>query len=727
LAIPERWLRAAVPALYLAVAVIGAYPFSLRPTRVLPDSADGVVFAWGVSWISHQLGHDPTRLLQANVFHPDTQALLYAEPLVAQGLLAWPVWALSGNDVLTYNLLLVATLAMSGWTMFLLAREVTGHSGAAFLAGLVFSFTTANYDSAARIQIVSSQWTPLALLFLVRALRNGRLRDGLGFGVAFALQGLACKYYELFFATLLALSLPFFWMLLASRKGGKRAVWPLAAGAALAAALLLPIDLAQQRHLQRIDSVRVASQPATMASFGQALSGNWIYGGLAGLPRIRYDDRYFPGALTLVLGAAGLWRCVPGAGRRKALSTPEEQRRLVLPFLVLGGSALVLAFGDTLPGGLPGPYRLLDAYVPGYPQTRVPSRFLMFARLTLALLVAVAVAGLARGSAWFRRWMTAALAVLLLLEHLSVPLPAWPVSSGSRMPKVYQWLATLGDDGGPILEFPPHPPRLRRFESFWQHFSTRHWRSLINGFASYYPPHYEFVYNELLELPSERSLAVLDALGARYVVLHPRLPRDPEGERALRRFERRWPEFSDRLALARTFDDGGVAYPEPVGVGGERVYRVIPRGPAADAAPCAATGEALPRAGWRCEGSEPGCERALDGDPRTAFRTPQEAGSFFRVLFPRPLTVSALALVSGRSSSSYPLAPEVRALVAGEWRALPHRSPAAAFLGRLLHCPETASQDLLFEAVTAEALEVRLGPPPNRFRPWLLPELEAYP
>ncbi len=720
----ERRRRVAVPVLYLALAVIGAYPLSLHPTRVLPDSADGVVFAWGVSWIAHQIGQDPGRLLRANVFHPDPLALAYSEPLVAEGLLAWPLWALSGNDALTYNLLFVITLALGGWTMFLLAREVTGQGGAAFLAGLVFSFTTANYDSAARIQIVSSQWTPLALFFLVRALRHGRLRDGLGFGLAFALQGLACKYYELFFATLLTVSVPFFWW---AAPRPRRAAWvSLAGGVALAAALLLPFDLAQQRHLGRIDAVREASQPARAASLRQALAGNWIYGRAAGLSATRYDDRYFPGLLPLPLAAGGLLLSVPRVRRRLGLSSADGQR-LALPFLVFGAAALVLALGETLPGGVPGPFRLLDEYVPGYAQTRVPSRFLMFARLALALFVAVAMAALVTRLRRAGRWVVAGLAVLLPLEHLSAPLSTWPVSSGPRVPQVYEWLATLGREGGPILEFPPHPPRLRRWESFWQHFATRHWLPLINGFASYYPPHYEFVYNELLELPSQRSLAVLDALGADYVVLHPRLPRDPEGERAVRRFERRLPGFLDRLTLVRAFGDGAVAYPEPVGVGGERVYRVNHRRRPVTAGACAVPGKPWPREGWECEGDRPGCERALDGDPRTAFRAPQVRGPFVRVWFPRPLPARRIALVSGRSASSYARAPELRALVGSEWRRLPHRAPAVAFLGQMLHCPERAAQELLFEPVVADALEVRLGPQPNRFRPWLLPELEVYP
>ncbi|HEY7413009.1 MAG TPA: glycosyltransferase family 39 protein [Vicinamibacteria bacterium] len=718
----ERRRAAAVFAGYVALAVASSVPLSTRPTQVLPDNADGVVFAWAIAWACHALGTDPLHLFRANVFHPDPAALAYGEPMIGQALLAWPVWALTGNDVLTFNLLYVLTLALAGWTMFLLAREVTGHEGAAALAGLVFAFTTANYDSAARIQIVSSQWTPLALYFLVRLARRGRLRDGAGLGLAFALQGLSCKYYQLFFATLLLATLPFFLRAL-PRPRLLHVPWrPLLVAGALAGTVLLPFDLAQQRHLARIESARGVSHPATAASYAQGMTGNWLYGERLGLVPTRYDDRYFPGFLPPVLALAGLLVAAPPLARRLRRTAPGASHGLLGAFLAFGLLAVLLSFGEASPL-----FRALNALVPGYAQTRVPSRFIMFARLSLALFAAVGVAALLRGARPLpRRLALVLLAVLLPLEHLSTPLPAWPVSSGARVPEVYRWLAARGPEGGPVLEFPPHPPRLRRWESFWHHFSTVHWLPLVNGFSSYYPVHYEFAYNELLELPSERSLAVLQGLGVRYLVVHGKPPATEEGDRALRRFERRAGEFADRLVLVKEFGDAGVRYPDPVGVlGGERVYRVEGArlvGPDS----CAPDPPPHPRGGWRCEGD--GCAQALDGDPRTSFETRQDEGRFVRVLFPHPLLVGRVSLRSGLRSQFYALAPEVRLLVDGRWTPAGHRFQALEFLGELLHCGERASQDLvLTQPTTAQGLEVRLGAQPNRFRAWALPELDVYP
>jgi hypothetical protein len=110
--------------------------------------------------------------------------------MLAVGALAVPAYALTGSSVTTYNATLILTLALSALTMFLLGRELSGSAWAGVIAGASFASTTANYDSLARIQIVSSQWTPLTLFFLVRTLRSRRWRDGVGCGLAFALQWL---------------------------------------------------------------------------------------------------------------------------------------------------------------------------------------------------------------------------------------------------------------------------------------------------------------------------------------------------------------------------------------------------------------------------------------------------------------------------------------------------------------------------------------------------------
>ena len=228
---------ATVLAIYILLAVITSHPLATTPSEVLPSSNNSLWCAWMTSWVAQALPAMPSALFAANIFHPDRAALFYSEPMIGVGFLAWPIWMVTGDVAATYNLTFVLTLVLSALSMFLLMREVLGSLVAATVAGVVFAFTTANYDSAARIQIVSGQWTPLLLFFLIRLWRQGRTRDALGMSVAAVMQGLSCHYYTLYLATLLVFLAPTLLLVRGDRElWGKR--WR---GVALALVVALPL------------------------------------------------------------------------------------------------------------------------------------------------------------------------------------------------------------------------------------------------------------------------------------------------------------------------------------------------------------------------------------------------------------------------------------------------------------------------------------------------------
>jgi hypothetical protein len=241
--------------------------------------------------------------------------------------------------------------------------------------------------------------------------------------------------------------------------------------------------------------------------------------------------------------------------------------------------------------------------------------------------------------------------------------------------------------------------------------------------------HYEFGYQELLELPSPRALTILDALGVRYVVFHPKATWFPEGERAVRRFEQEVGAHAARLELVKSFDDLAVDYPDPVGsLGGERVYRVHSAAPPAGDSACAVAEPVLRRDGWGCESSEESpCRLALDGRSDTVFSAVQEPGRYLRLVFPRPLEIGGVSLVTGRRSQEYARAPELWGLGADGWARLPHRFDAREYLAEMLHCPARASMDLRFESTRVSALEIRVAPRRVASGRWLVPELHVHP
>lgn len=724
-------------ALFTAVAVASLAPLSTRPMGRLPDNADALSCAWAVAFVCHQAWNDPWHLTRANMFHPDPAALFYQDPMIGPALLAAPALLLGASATLAYNLLLVATLVLVACGAYLLVLELVPSRAAAIVGGLAFAFTTANYDSLARIQILSSQWTPFTLVFVLRLLRHGRLRDGLLAGACFALQGLSSNYYALFFATLLVGACPWLWALVPRPRRAHVPWRGLLAGLALAGTLLVPLAWAQQAHLSRLHGVRVLRPGALPgSSWQQTLPSNWLYGRVLGLDNVAYDDRYFPGCLPPMLALLGLVVLSARWRTRFCPATTAEAGHALRFLLVFGLLAFLLGCGRTLPlpwgGEWPGPYAWLHAHVPGYAATRVPSRFVMFARLALCVSAALGVAVLLARlrSGWPRRLAWALLVVLLPLEHWATPLRTWELPEGRTLPAAYGWLRGLPSNTV-ILEYPPAPPRGRRSEALWLLLSTHHWQRLVNGYSSFQPAQHALVLDQALgRLPTRGSIAVLRRLGVEYLVLHPDWSRNfPESEQALQRFEQEARRFPADLQFVTSFDDAGI-YDGPLGrLGGERVWRLLPGAlPPLPARLTPAT--RLAAADWTCSSkpADGGCERAIDGSLATAFSTArgQRDGDFVRLDFPGVRRVTGVALRVGGWPSSYPRQPDVLGLRDGRWQRLAGRYDAAAFLDGLLARYPGAGLELTFEPAEVSALQIRLGPPPENAERWMQAEIEVH-
>jgi hypothetical protein len=151
----------------------------------------------------------------ANIFHPNPLALALSEHLFGQTLQVLPVYWLTGNIILCYNLLFISTFALSAFGTYLLVRDLTGDRRAAFIAGLVYGFLPYRIAAVPHLQVMSSQWMPFALYGINRFISLPR-RSAPGFDRAKAaalaigtgalvMQNWSCGYYLLYFAPFLPL------------------------------------------------------------------------------------------------------------------------------------------------------------------------------------------------------------------------------------------------------------------------------------------------------------------------------------------------------------------------------------------------------------------------------------------------------------------------------------------------------------------------------------------
>ena len=195
-------------ALYLAVALVFTWPLAPGLARDIPwDLGDSLLNAWILAWDAERilrfLSGDAGAIRNfwnANIFYPEPLTLAYSEHLFAQAVQILPVYALTGNIILSYNLLFLSTFVLSGLGMFLFVREATGSPLAGFAAGLIYAFAPYRVPQFSHLQVISSQWMPFVLYGLRRYFVTRRTIPLAGAGAALVAQNLSNGYFLLFFA-----------------------------------------------------------------------------------------------------------------------------------------------------------------------------------------------------------------------------------------------------------------------------------------------------------------------------------------------------------------------------------------------------------------------------------------------------------------------------------------------------------------------------------------------
>jgi len=234
---------------YTALAVVFTWPLVLGLGRDVPgDLGDSLLNMWILAWGAEQI----PRLLtgatswaaywNGNIFHPDPYSLALSEHMFAQAVQVTPVYALTGNVILCYNLVFLSTFVVAAVGAYLLTRDLTGDWRAAVIAGLVFGFLPYRISQVPHVQVMSSQWMPLALWGVHRFVAHRSIPGLAGGTMALVLQNWSCGYYVLYFAPFVPLfAVLELWR--AGRLGDARAWAGLGAAGVVTAACTVPFLL----------------------------------------------------------------------------------------------------------------------------------------------------------------------------------------------------------------------------------------------------------------------------------------------------------------------------------------------------------------------------------------------------------------------------------------------------------------------------------------------------
>ena len=237
-------LHGGVLAFFTILSIVATWPLLTHLWWASFDYGDTLTSAYWMAWQAHALITDPPHLLDTNTLYPFTGTLAYDELDFAPALLAAPIFWLTNNAMLAYNVVTLATFVLAGYGAWLLARALTGSGWAGLVAGTAYALSFYRFDHINHITLVSGQWLPFALLclhMLWRAgLAGGRISGWVaGFALFFTLQCYSSHY--LAFYTALAVAAFAVYYPLAARRLNPRFWGGLLLGGAVSALLLAPI------------------------------------------------------------------------------------------------------------------------------------------------------------------------------------------------------------------------------------------------------------------------------------------------------------------------------------------------------------------------------------------------------------------------------------------------------------------------------------------------------
>ncbi len=507
-------------------SVVSTLPLAQHPTRTLPsDLLDTVLTTWIISWDASRLPHALQGVWNPPIYFPYPRTLAFSENLFGVAFPVAPVYWITGNPVLTYNVAFLFAFTLAGIGMYLLARDLTGSRAAAAIAGAYYAFCPFRMAQAqlAHIQMLAIGWLPIALWSIHRYFESFRRRWLALFTVACCLQVLSNTYVAYFMTV--PIGVVTVYLAWKSRERIRRWSIDLAVALVVIVAVLAPV--AMQYYQVRVDNQQIRSAGeiesggADLRAYLVPDSGLWrrwlplptpIFG--------ETEKELFPGIVGPALAAVGLFA---GAFRRRRVS------RWATVYAVVAAAGFLLSLGPLVRvWGVVvtrhGPYDWLQHLLPGMSGMRAPSRFVVIAILGLSVLAAYGASLVVhRAPSRMRALIIVVLLAGVVADGWAVPIPTVEYEPRGRLEDraIVEWLRAMPP--GVVLHLPLMTAQFQ--ELHYQYATLFHGHPMINGFTGWASP-----LQELLRHPRSpiydydrypATVSMLRSLGVRYVFVHP--------------------------------------------------------------------------------------------------------------------------------------------------------------------------------------------------------------
>lgn len=476
--VPSKRKTVLVFLAYLLLTVVMTWPVTAQLTTHVAGGRDDLwIHQWNLWWAKEALLTGKNIFYTPYLYYPHGVSLL-SHNLPWFNIALWlPLQAVVGG-VAAYNLIFMAVFALNGFSMYLLARELTQSQAASFVGGLVYGFwpyTMSHFDHTNMMVVFT---VPLVLLYLHRTLQEEKVSDALLMAVFLALTGII--RWQLLIMSGIILGVYGLYLLLSRWTTlTRRTVGLLALTGGLAALLMAPllVPLLVDQFTRDYPEDIFLDEPEWGRTDLLAYVTPSVHNGLwrqEVMPL--YDNFTVNRSYIAFLGYTTILVALWGTLRRWKRSRIWFALALIYILMALGPTLAIN--GQSFPQ-IPMPYRLVEDWFI-FRILRRSDRLNIFLSLPVAMLVTwgwVALNGrLAKRKAGL---VTALVAILILIEYAPLPFATEPPT----IPAWYQQQAQ-NPDSFAVFDLPIYD---RRFDKWYMLYQTEHRKPLVSGHVSRMP------------------------------------------------------------------------------------------------------------------------------------------------------------------------------------------------------------------------------------------------
>lgn len=395
-------------------------------------SRDRYHFLWNFWWVGKSIASHQNPLTTNLMFYPTGISLGLQTVDFVDGTFAAGLSVFTGQ-IAAYNVIILASLILSGFTAFLLARHLTGSWIAGFGAGIIFAYFPQHVYQAffGHPNLTSLEWLPAFLLAIMLTFEKGKYRYAIVAGALLAVLTLT-ELELLIIALIIALVFLPFYAIRNIFSLGKRFLFLLGTTFFVWLALSGPYILAAYETL-----VGGVHSPPPLANALNNAAKPMLY--LTPPPNSLFYGTFFspsysplspfllphaggPSQWVIFVGYAALALAAIG------VITSKDQRRF--PFLALAVIAFVISLGPSAnPSTLSiqTPYTILYNSIPILHFFRAEARFSILLMLSISVLASMGILSVLHlgekgvGSIQKRRWKLVGLVILAILLLEFVP------------------------------------------------------------------------------------------------------------------------------------------------------------------------------------------------------------------------------------------------------------------------------------------------------------------